>query len=405
MSAAHDPEPVPVLGRLPSRPFPPPSRTTAGWLRGFAIAGGAAFVAGLFFAPARVWPNFLLSVYFLAGLGLAGAVFLALHYVTGARWSVPIRRVPEAMVCVLPWAGIAMAALAFGAPTLYAWADGATVAADGTGILSERSGWMNVPFFLARVAVVFGAWIALAGALVRRSRRQDEDGDPVHRSRNARTSAVFLVVFGVTFSLACFDWIMSLESHWFSTIFAIYNFSGLFLSGIAAITILVILLRRRGTLASVVTDDVLHDLGKLLFGFSLFWGYIWFSQYMLIWYVNNPEETVYYQWRHAGAWQPVSIANVLLNWAIPFAVLLPAGAKRRETVLLRVSAIVLLGRWVDLYLMVVQPSAGADPIPSVWDLLLPAGAVAVFLLLWWRSMGRAPVVPLRDPAYPEPHGA
>jgi hypothetical protein len=383
-------------------PVPPASpRSRIGWLRGLAVAGGVAFVAGLFVDAPRAWANLLLAVVFLAGLGLAGAVFVALHYVTGARWSTGIRRVPEAMVRVLPLAAAGMVLVVVGARWIYAWADPAAVEADA--ILHDRAGWMNLPFFAGRAALYFAVWIALSYAIVRRSRAQDDDGDPSHRAKNVATSAAFLVAFGITFSLASFDWLLSLEKHWFSTMFALYQFSGLFLSGLAAIALLVVHLRRRGVLAGAATDDVLHDLGKLLFGFSLFWGYIWFSQYMLIWYVNNPEETPYYLVRHSGGLTPLSAANVLLNWTIPFAVLLPREAKRKEAVLVRVAAVVLLGRFVDLYLTVLPavfgPSSGFGPL----EVLLPAGASAVFLLSFRRVFDRAPAVPLGEPALADAH--
>ena len=179
-----------------------------------------------------------------------------------------------------------------------------------------------------------------------------------HTRENARLSAVFLVVFGFTFWLAGYDWIMSLEPHWYSTIFAVYQFAGLVLSGLAMITILAIWLEKQGPLKGALTHEHLHDLGKLLFAFSTFWMYIWFCQYMLIWYANIPEETVHYVHRLHGFWEPVFLLNFLLNWAVPFLVLLHVPAKRSRSMMLKVCWVILVGRWVDLYLMIMPPIAG-----------------------------------------------
>src|SRR5262249_39747770 len=156
----------------------------------------------------------------------------------------------------------------------------------------------------------------------------------------------------------------SLEPDWSSTMFGVYQFAGLFLSGLAALTLLLLWLGRSEPMRRVVTSDHLHDLGKLLFAFSTFWMYVWFSQYMLIWYVNNPEEAVYFLRREQGAWQPLLIANVVLNWAVPFLVLLPRSAKRSPTVLARVCVVLLVGRWLDLYLM-IGPPFGQPTLPEL----------------------------------------
>ena len=165
--------------------------------------------------------------------------------------------------------------------------------------LAFKHFWLSRPFFLMRAAIYSGIWILFAHAIRQRSRRQDHDGDPRWTHENFRLSAAFLVLFGITVTLASFDWVMSLEYHWFSTIFGVYNFAGLFQSGLAAIILVALWLERAGPLKNVLNEAHLHDLGKLLFAFSVFWAYIWFSQYMLIWYTNIPEETSYFVRRAA----------------------------------------------------------------------------------------------------------
>jgi hypothetical protein len=257
--------------------------------------------------------------------------------------------------------------------------------------------WLNRPFFLVRSLIYLALWLGFAAAVVGNSRRQDGDGDPAATARNVRLSAAFLVVFGVTCWLASNDWIMSLEPAWASDVFGVYYFAGLFLSGLAALILLAFWLGRQSPLQSVLTADRWHDLGTLLFSFSSFWMYIWFCQYLLIWYVNNPEETAYYRQRWQGTWPVFWFLDLALNWGIPFLVLLFRAAKRNPRVLGTVAAIVLVGRWVDLSLLVF-PTPGAEvPTPGVIEVGLLLGAVGAFALAVFRSLSKASLVPLHEP--------
>jgi hypothetical protein len=360
---------------------------------GLAVLGTGALFAGLYDSQERAWPNLLLVSYYLLTLGLAGILFAALQYVTGAGWSVALRRVPEAMAAVMPVAALGLAVVFLARPSLYPW----TVAAGADNATPLRQAWMNWPFFLARSAAYVACWLLLGFALVRASRLQDEDGNLVYTRRNVRLSAAFLVVFAVTFWLASNDWIMSLEPEWSSTIFAVYQFAGLFLSGLAGVILLAAWLWWLGPFRQVLTREHLHDLGKLLFGFSTFWMYLWFCQYMLIWYVNNPEETSYFTRRLDGAWRPLFFANLVLNWGIPFLVLLPRATKRRIVILAAVCLVVLAGRWLDLYLAIL-PYAGEPALLSAgWEISLLVGALGLFGLVFFVSLGRAAVIPVGDP--------
>jgi hypothetical protein len=361
---------------------------------GLAILGGVTLAAGLFVAPQRTWVNVLLVSYYLVGLGLGGLLLVALHYVTGARWSTPLRRVPEAMTAVLPLAAVGLAAVLLCRPSLYPWSTPASAAGSESAL---QHLWLNRPFFLVRSLVYLGLWLAFAAAVVRNSHRQDREDDPAPTGRNIRLSAAFLVVFAITCWLASYDWIMSLEPKWASTIFAVYDFAGLFISGLAAVILLVIWLRRHSPLRAVLSDDHLHDLGTLLFSFSSFWMYTWFCQYLLIWYVNNPEETAYYRQRWHGAWPALLFLDLILNWGIPFLVLLFRSAKRNPLILGTVAVVVLAGRWVDLSLMINPSQADAVPIPGMIEVGLVVGAVALFVLAVFRGLSKASLVPLLEP--------
>jgi hypothetical protein len=357
-----------------------------------AVLGGVALAVGLLQEPRRAWIYLLVSSYYLLGLGLSGLLLVALHYVTGARWSLPLRRVPEAMTTILPVAATGLAAVLFCRPTLYPWSDPTFNPESPLQHL-----WLNRSFFLVRSLAYIVLWLVFAIMVVRNSQRQDHVHDPGPTIRNIRLSAGFLVVFAITCWLASYDWIMSLEPHWASTLFGVYNFAGLFLSGVAAMSLLVIWLRRFSPLKSVVNAAHLHDLGTLLFAFSSFWMYIWFCQYLLIWYVNNPEETAYYRLRWHGMWPVLMFLDVLLNWGIPFVVLLFRSAKRNPLVLGTVAAVVLAGRWVDVCLMVL-PSQGDDVlIPGAMEAGLFVGSIGLFALTFFRGLSKASLVPLQEP--------
>jgi hypothetical protein len=356
-----------------------------------ALIGIATLLTGVIVTPQRMWANFLLVSFLLVSLGLAGTLFIALANVTGAGWSVAFRRVPEAMTAVLPFgaAGLLLAFL-FHRST-YPWIG---EQAELTGF---RHIWLDYRFFLLRALVYLGAWLWFSRTIVRNSQLQDEDGDPSHSLRNVRLSAAFLVVFAITFWLASFDWIMSLEPDWSSTMFGVYNFAGMFSGGIAVVALLVIWLQRLGPLSGVVNEEHLHDLGKMLFAFSTFWMYIWFSQYMLIWYAHIPEETVYFARRLHGNWQPLFVLNLFLNWVVPFVVLLNRPAKRSGSVLTKVALVVLLGRWLDLYLMMMPSADGRSPQIGAWEIGAMVGAASLFLAVFLRAFRKVQPVPSQDP--------
>jgi hypothetical protein len=372
-----------------------PPRSVVALCAGLAVLGGGALAAGLLQDPDRAWLNLLLVSFYLLSLGLGALVFVAIQYVTGAGWSVALRRVPEAMAAVLPVAALGIGIVLLARPALFA------SATEGATVPPLRHLWYKWPFLLARAAFYLACWLALGFALVSTSRRQDRDGDPVHSRTNVRLSAAFLVVFAVTFWLASQDWLMSLDGDWSSTGFAVYQFGGLFLGGLACLAFLAAGLRLIGPFRHVFVGDAVLDLGRLLFGFSSFWAYLWFCQYMLTWYVNNPEEAVWYTRRLHGGWAPLFLLNVVLNWVVPFVVLMPRAAKRRPGVLAAVALVVLVGRWLDLYLQVVPPSGGAPLAGAPWEIGLAAGAAGLFGLVFLVTLGRAPVVPVGDPLLAE----
>ncbi|HSE98853.1 MAG TPA: MFS transporter, partial [Blastocatellia bacterium] len=359
----------------------------------FLGVGILGFVVGLYTNSPRLWPSFLLNAFFFLSLALGAVVFVSIHHVSNAGWSAALRRIPEAMMTYLPAGAIAMLAIFFGRHSLYEWSHGLAATSEA---LKVKSAFLSTPFFFARMLIMLTLWVVFARLLWRESLKQDDDGSLARIQKSKKYGAIFLVVFAITFSLASFDWLMSLEPHFYSTIFAFYCFSGLFLSGIAAITFLVIMLRKRGFLPQI-SEDHLHNLGKLLFGFSTFWAYLWLSQYLLIYYANLPEETIFYiRQTSTPAWKAIFLLNLFLNWVIPFLLLLSRKSKRNESWLITASVVVLIGHGLDLYLMIF-PAMGASAMIGPVDVALALGFTALFLKTFVSSLEKVPILPRYDP--------
>ena len=265
------------------------------------------------------------------------------------------------------------------------------------GWIGFKQAWLSYPFFLGRAVVFLAVWLLFSWSIRRNSERQDQRSGMALTRNNIRLSVAFLVVFGVTFWLATTDWIMSLEPHWGSTIFGIYQFAGMFVSGLALVSLLTLGLRGASPLRQGVGDTQLLDLGRMIVAFATFWGYIWFSQFMLIWYANLSEETPYMVLRSNAAWGGLFIANLLLNWAIPFLLLLPRANKMNPRTLATASVIVLVGRCVDLYLMVLPPFSPTRSWPTLWDWVVLAAVASGLLLVTLRSFFAREPLPVGDP--------
>jgi hypothetical protein len=280
-------------------------------------------------------------------------------------------------------------------PSLYPWYGHAFNPSEGW--VGFKQAWLSYPFFLGRAVIFLAVWLLFSARIRRNSQRQDQEGGVALTRKNTRLSVAFMVVFGVTFWLATTDWIMSLEPNWGSTIFGIYQFAGMFVSGLALVCLLTLGLCAASPLRQGVRDSQVLDLGRMIVAFATFWGYIWFSQFMLIWYANLSEETPYMVLRTNAAWGGLFVANLLLNWAIPFLLLLPRANKMNPRTLATASVIVLVGRWVDLYLMIVPPFSPARSWPTLWDLAVLAAVASGLLLVTLRSFFAREPLPVGDP--------
>ncbi|MGA2031383.1 MAG: quinol:cytochrome C oxidoreductase [Thermoguttaceae bacterium] len=299
-------------------------------------------------------------VYFLS-ITLGALFFVMLQHLSRAGWSVSVRRLAEALSGNIALMALLFVPLLFGLGDIYEWSHRETVAADP--VLAGKAGYLNPSAFAARFALYFLIWGFLAWYLRSRSIRQDASGDVSLTRRMERLSAPGMLLFSFTVTFAAFDLLMSLNPHWFSTMMGVYFFTECFLSFLVVLTLLALLLQRSGRLRSEITVEHYHDLGKLTFAIVFFWGYIAFSQYMLIWYANMPEETQFFIPRQIGPWAAVSLALVACHLLIPFLGLLSRAAKRRLGVFAFWAVWLLAAQLLDLYWL-VMPNLYVSEIPA-----------------------------------------
>jgi hypothetical protein len=366
-----------------------------------AIASGAAVAARALAGdrsgtdPGRVIASYLVGLMFVTTVGVGSLAWVMLHHLTGAVWSVVIRRTMENLTRTLPWIAILFIPVALNLKELYPWADPTRVSADPG--LARKAIWLNPVGFEVRSAIYLASWALIAAILARSSARQDRTGDPAEGCRMRSTSAWGLIVLGMTTSLAAFDWAMSLDPHWSSTIFGVYFWAGSLLSSLAALILAVLGFRAAGWLGETVTVEHLHDLGKLLFGFVVFWAYIAFCQYFLIWYANFPEETRWYVTRRTGMWNTLSWSLLFGHFAVPFVLLLFRAPKRSPSWLAFVAAWILVFHYIDLYWL-IMPALRPEGAEASWldlslllALVFSCGAIVV-------SAGQSrPLIPIGDP--------
>ncbi|MHB8974183.1 MAG: quinol:cytochrome C oxidoreductase [Pirellulaceae bacterium] len=349
---------------------------------------------------------YLVSFCFYLSISLGGLFFVALQHASRAGWSVAVRRVAEIIaantlvmaVLFLP----VLLPLLWGNTALYEWLNPQLVAADH--LLSGKSAYLNLPFFTLRAVAFFAVWGTQAWFFWRRSLEQDDSGDANLTLRMERVSYPALVLFAVTITFAAFDWIMSLTPHWYSTIFGVYYFSGSVVGFLATVILILFGLQKAGHLASTVTADHYHELGKLLFAFIVFWGYIAFSQYMLIWYANLPEETIWYLPRQQSGWIAVSLILLFGHLVIPFFGLMSRGAKRRPAILAFWAVWLLVVHWLDVHYLimphVVKESFPLGPI----DIGCVLGIGSLFVAGLLMFAGHRPLTPAKDPRLGESLG-
>jgi hypothetical protein len=342
---------------------------------------------------------YLVSFCFYLSLSLGALFFVALQHASRAGWSIAVRRVSEilaanTLLMALLFLPILLPLL-FGSTSLYEWLDASKVAGDE--VLEGKKPYLNLPFFTVRALVYFGIWGFLVWFFFRRSVEQDASGDAGLSLKMEKLSYPALVLFALTTTFAAIDWMMSLTPHWFSTIYGVYYFGGAVVGFFALLILVLIALQSKGRLTSAVTVEHYHELGKFLFAFVVFWGYIAFSQYMLIWYANIPEETSWYLPRQQGAWTAVSLILLFGHLFIPFFGLMSRHVKRRKGILGFWAAWLFVMHWIDIYYL-VMPQGGARGLPpGLIDVCCVVGMGLVFLAGALFFAGERFLVPIKDP--------
>jgi hypothetical protein len=364
-----------------------------------AVAAGGASLVRWSSDPRHLLFTYLTSLVFVISIGIGTLAWLMLQHLSRAVWSVVIRRLMENLTRPLPWLALGFIPIALSLPQLYVWADPAQVAADPA--LARKASWLDPTFFNVRAAVYLALWAVLAGLLARISARQDQGQDDRANDRMRAISSWGLPLLGVTSSFASFDWLMSLEPHWASTMFGVYMWAGSLVSSLAALTLLILALRSAGWLRRTITVEHLHDLGKLLFGFVVFWTYIAFCQYFLIWYANIPEETSWYITRRSGTWNTLSWALCFGHFVVPFHLLLFRSTRRDPFWMGFLSAWVLVFHYLDLYWIVMPTLYPKGAHPDWLDVSIPAALVLATCAAVAHACRSRALVPVGDPRLSE----
>lgn len=361
-------------------------------------------------SDARFWASLLQnSVYFLLVCN-AVIFFIAATTLAWGGWQMSFRRVSEAITVCVPVVGticgvILLAILFSSNHILYHWSDPNVVANDAA--LDWKAGFLNKGFFAFWTVFTIAAWSLLGWKLRSLSRSTDVRKLTVEEGKrymwtNTVWSAIYIVIFALTvMSSIPWLWLMSIDAHWYSTMYSWYTFASTFVAGIALITLFVIYLKNTGYL-EFTTKEHLHDLGKFQFAFSIFWTYLWFAQLMLIWYANIPEETVYFKPRYFGAYSPIFWMTFMINFVAPILIYMSRDSKRNYATLTFMSMLILFGHWLDFYQMVFPGGVSPDHVPTIlYDFGVGIGFVGVILFVTARALTKAPMIAKNHPLIKE----
>ncbi len=367
------------------------------------IVGGVgllAGVAGAFFNPVQFWQSYLLAYMFWLQFPLGCLAILMLHHLVGGRWGLVIRRWLESSAMTLPALAVLFVPLLLGLGTLYRWTNPDTLA--GSPLLQHKSLYLNLPFFMARTVAYFVIWAGLAYGLSRWSLEQDRTGEPGLAARLRRLSAVGMILYILTATFAAYDWLMSLEPEWFSSIYGVLFIVGQVLAALALAVVGLRFLSSKGRpLATLVERSDFNDLGNFMLAFVMIWAYIAFSQFLIIWSANIPEEAVWYFHRSQGGWQWVGIALILFHFVLPFFVLLSRQAKRQAQVLSALAVLMIAMRLVDLFWLIV-PAFYPTGLHLHWlDGVMPIALGGVWLAALTWQLAEKPLLPRHEPGAAE----
>jgi len=361
------------------------------------VVGTVLSLLAFFVDQERAIFNYLVTYMMIVSIGLGSLFLIGLEYIAGADWSTPIRRIPEFFAMLLPVLLVLVIPLLVFNHDLFHWAHKEAVADDK--ILQGKAPYLNVTFFIVRTFVFIGLWSLFYWMMVRNSRKQDETKDQTLTKKNIRLGAIFIPVFALSITFTAIDFMMSLEPHWFSTIYGVYYFAGTVVASLAAITIAVLKLKEKGYFSPWMTDDHLFSLGALMFAFINFWAYIAFSQFMLIWYADLPEETFWYLTRWNGGWVFISLLLIVVHFLVPYFALLTQPSKMNPKVLKFISVWLLFAHLLDMFWL-IMPNMGSMKNGYVFswiDLVFPIAGTGLVILVFAFAAKKANLIPIGDP--------
>jgi hypothetical protein len=369
------------------------------------IVGAAGLLLGgigALVSPEQFMPAWLIGFIFCLGLSLGSLALLMVLHLSGGKWALMSRRIFEAGSRLIPYCLLLYIPIAVMLPTLYIWARPAAVQADH--ILQLKQPYLSVPFALVRAAIYFGVWLFCVFYLNRWSAQQDRGEVAVTAADTRRfrvISAPGLLLYVVLMTFAAVDWLMSLDPHWYSTIFGFIMVTGQGLAALSLAAVTLALLARSEPLVRYLRPVHLHDVGKLTLAFVMLWAYMSFSQFLIIWAGNLPEEIPFYLVRLRGGWQYVSILLIVGHFALPFCLLLSRDLKRHPRLLARVALFILAMRLVDL-IWIVAPNFNQGGVPIHWmDVAIPLGLAGIWVYLFAGQLAARPLLPFNDPYWKE----
>lgn len=402
------------------------------------VIGALAVVGGYFLEAeethhARWWSNLMINGFYFLAIGLGALFFYALHFATETAWAVVLRRVIEAVFSFIPYASVVLIIVFIGASLhfnhIFHWMDQSVLnefvvestmadehpvfyadqeAVDAAGvaatvvanpeydeIIANKQAYLNIPFFWIRTLIYLGSFIWFARWFRNRSLKEDEEGGTKLHYKGYKRSAVFLVIFAVFSSTLSWDWIMSIDTHWFSTLFGWYVFSGMWVSAMNVIAILSLYLISKGYLKDINSSHV-HDMGKWVFAISFLWSYLWFSQFLLIWYSNIPEEVTYFITRIEEYKVPF-FGMFIINFAMPMLILMSRDAKRNPGFLIAIGTIIFIGHFIDTYLLITPGVLHEDWDFGWMEIGFFLGFTGFFIRVVLNSLTKASLVPKNSP--------
>lgn len=373
--------------------------------RTFLMAGAAGLVlsaAGYFMNPHQFFQSYLMGYMLVLGLSLGSLALVMIHQLSGGEWGIVIRRSAGAAARVLPVLTVLFLPLALGTHELYEWTHEGW--AEGE-FLARKQQYLNVPFFLVRAAIYFVIWNALSFLLSKWSLEQDRTGDLQLTRKMQRLSGGGVMIGGLAVSFAAFDWMMSLAPHWFSTIYGMLVLIGFLLSAVSFQVIMLAWLSQRKPMSEVVKPIQFHDLGNLMLAFTMVWAYFSFSQYLIIWSGNLPEEIDWYMHRLFTAWKWIALALIIVNFAIPFLSLLQRRFKREPMLLVKIATFIIAVRYIDLFWL-IAPDLHKDGFSISWmDVVIPASLLSLWLGFYFQQLRGRALLPVHDPQFQERLGS